>query len=49
MTINFPVLSPVCSIFHFKVVAFCLNYDKIDVFGRIGADVCLDSIERGCG
>ena len=47
MTIDVPVLSPVCYIFHFEIVTFCLKYGKIDVLGRIGAYVCLVSIERG--
>ena len=49
MTISFPVLLPVCEIFHFKFGAFCLKYGKIDVFGRVGAFFCLVSIERGRG
>ena len=49
MTIDFPVLSPVCYIFHLKVVAFCLKFGKTDVFGFIGASFCLVSIERGRG
>ena len=49
MTIDFPVLSPVCYIFHLKVVAFCLKCGEIDVFGRLDAYFCLVSIERGRG
>ena len=31
------VLFPVCYVFHFKVVAYCVHFENIDVFGRIGA------------
>ena len=49
MTVDFPVLSAFCVIFHFKVRVFCLKYGKIDVFCRIRAYFCLVSIERGRG
>ena len=49
MTVDFPVMSPVCYIFHLKVVTFCLKYGKFDVSGRIGAYLCLVSIEGGRG
>ena len=49
MTIDFPVLLQLCYIFPLKVVAFCLKYGNIDVFGRIGAYFCLVSIEGGRG
>ena len=43
MTIDFPVLSPVCSILQFKVDIFCLNNGKIEgfYFCQIGAYVYL--------
>ena len=41
MTINFPVLSPVCYIFYFNVVAFCSKYKKkIDAFPQISVYFC---------
>ena len=49
MAIDFPVLSRVWKIIHFKVGVFCLKYGKIDVFGQISAFFCLVSIERGRG
>ena len=49
MTINFPVLSPVCYIFQFKDVAFCLNIGKSVIFAGSGPIFSLVSISRGLG
>ena len=46
MTIDFPVLSPVCFIFHFKGVAFYQNIGKYMILASVPI-FSLVGIERG--